>query len=117
MIPCTWRPPFGERIANDTIDAGYFVTNTWASKVARPPGPAAFGGLPIAQVRTTEAFIEALKNLEGRHQMLYPRANAFKGKVYVPTSRNTASTCEPIAAARNDRATRPSWGRTRQVRC
>ncbi|MBL7951240.1 MAG: hypothetical protein JNM62_05925 [Flavobacteriales bacterium] len=99
--------PFGESIATDTVDAGYFVTNRWASKVSRPPQPAAFKDLPVAQERTTEAFIEALKTSEGRHLVLYPRADAFKGKVYILTSNRTASTCEPIVDAlkRSGRAT------------
>lgn len=99
--------PFGESIATDTVDAGYFVTNDWASKVSRPPAAAAFKVLPVAQERTTEAFIDALKNSEGRHLVLYPRADAFKGKVYILTSDRTASTCEPIVDAlkRSGRAT------------
>jgi hypothetical protein len=99
--------PFGECIATDTVDAGYFVTNMWASKANRPPEPSAFANLPIAQERTTEAFIEALKTSEGRHLVLYPRADAFKGKVYILTSNKTASTCEPIVDAlkRSGRAT------------
>lgn len=99
--------PFGECFAMDTVDAGYFVTNTWASKVTRPPSAAAFKDLPIAQERTTEAFIEALKTSEGRHLVLYPHTNAFKGNVYILTSNKTASTCEPIVDAlkRSGRAT------------
>lgn len=99
--------PFGESIATDTVDAGYFVTNTWASKATRPPTAAAFNELPIAQERTTEAFIETLKNSAGRHLVLYPRNDAFKGKVYILTSNRTASTCEPIVDAlkRSGRAT------------
>jgi hypothetical protein len=99
--------PFGECIANDTVDAGYFVTNTWASKAVRPPVAAAFKDLPISQERTTEAFINALKASEGRHLVLYPREDAFRGKVYILTSNKTASTCEPIVDAlkRSGRAT------------
>jgi len=99
--------PFGECIATATVDAGYFVTNSWASKVNRPPVPEAFTTLPIAQERTTEAFIEALKTSDGRHLVLHPRPDAFKGKVYILTSNKTASTCEPIVDAlkRSGRAT------------
>jgi hypothetical protein len=99
--------PFGESIATDTVDAGYFVTNTWANKASRPPQPAAFNDLPISQERTTEAFIEALKTAEGRHLVLVPRKDAFNGKVYILTSAKTASTCEPIVDAlkRSGRAT------------
>lgn len=99
--------PFGECIATDTVDAGYFVTNTWADKVNGPPAAAAFAELPIAHERTTEAFIEALKTSPGRHLVLYPRSDAFKGKVYILTSTRTASTCEPIVDAlkRSGRAT------------
>lgn len=99
--------PFGECIATDTVDAGYFVTNRWASRVSRPPTSASFQELPIAQERTTEAFIEALKTTEGRHLVLYPRSDAFRGKVYILTSDKTASTCEPIVDAlkRTGRAT------------
>lgn len=91
--------PFGECIATDTMDAGYFVTNKWASRVSRPPAPEAFTALPIAQERTTEAFLAALKTSDGRHLVLYPRSDAFQGKVYVLTSNKTASTCEPIVDA------------------
>lgn len=99
--------PFGEYIATDTVDAGYFVTNTWASKASRPPAAAAFKELPVAQERTTEAFIETLKTSEGRHLVLYPRSDGFAGKVYILTSSKTASTCEPIVDAlkRTGRAT------------
>lgn len=99
--------PFGESIATDTVDAGYFTTNRWASRVNRPPAPEAFTALPIAQERTTKAFIEALKTSEGRHLVLVPRADAFRGKVYILTSNRTASTCEPIVDAlkRSGRAT------------
>lgn len=99
--------PFGESIATDTVDAGYFVTNAWASKASRPPDASAFARLPIAQERTTEAFIDGLKHSEGRHLVLYPRTDAFKGKVYILTSNRTASTCEPIVDAlkRSGRAT------------
>ncbi|MGV3638569.1 MAG: S41 family peptidase [Flavobacteriales bacterium] len=99
--------PFGESIATDTVDAGYFVTNSWASKVTKPIGPGSFSGLPIAQERTTEAFIEALKTSEGEHLELYPRPDAFQGKLYILTSNRTASTCEPIVDAlkRSGRAT------------
>lgn len=99
--------PFGECIATDTMDAGYFVTNSWASKVTRPPAPAAFATLPISRERTTEAFIEGLKTSEGRHLVLSPRKDGFKGKVYILTSTRTASTCEPIVDAfkRSGRAT------------
>lgn len=99
--------PFGESIATDTVDAGYFVTDSWASKASRPPTAAAFKELPIAQERTTEAFIETLKTSEGRHLVLYPRPDAFRGKVYILTSNKTASTCEPIVDAlkRSGRAT------------
>ena len=99
--------PFGGCIATDTVDAGYFTTNRWASRVNRPPGPEAFTALPIAQERTTEAFIDALKTSEGRHLVLYPRVDAFRGKVYILTSNKTASTCEPIVDAlkRSGRAT------------
>ena len=99
--------PFGECIATDTVDAGYFVTNSWARQASRPPGPAAFKDLPISQERTTEAFINALKASEGRHLVLYPREDAFRGKVYILTSNKTASTCEPIVDAlkRSGRAT------------
>jgi hypothetical protein len=91
--------PFGESIATDTVDAGYFVTNRWAIKASRPLTSAAFTDLPIAHERTTEALIHSLKSSEGRHLVLYPQANAFKGKVYILTSNRTASTCEPIVDA------------------
>lgn len=99
--------PFGECIATDTVDAGYFVTDAWASRVSRPPAAAAFTGLPVVQERTTEAFIEVLKTSEGRHLVLHPRPDAFQGKVYILTSSRTASTCEPIVDAlkRSGRAT------------
>lgn len=56
-----------------------------------------FETLPISKAKTTEEFIDELKKGKGEKMVFENDGNPiYKGKIYVLTNANTASTCEPI---------------------
>ncbi len=89
---------FGNYVCTKEINAGYFVTNKWFSKHKGNPN-LDFGSFPATQAKTTSQFIEELKNTEGKNLLFTPGKTVFIGNIYVLTSHNTASTCEPIVEA------------------
>jgi len=97
---------FGKYVSSKEINAGYFVTNKWFANPDNRQNPK-FEFLPATQAKTTSEFIEELKNSPGKNLILKPGKVVFGGKIYVLTSKNTASTCEPIVDAlkRNKMAT------------
>lgn len=91
---------FGKHILFQETEVGYFVTNKFITKD--------FSELPDTKAKTTDAFIEELKNGKGA-KMVIPKSenNVFSGKLYILTDSKTASTCEPIVYVlkNNKRAT------------
>jgi hypothetical protein len=84
-----------KNILPDSIFIGYFVTNKFHyDKFDK----ASFDMLPKIKANTTDGLIEELKTSPGA-QLIAPKfsGSIFKGKIYVLTNGNTASTCEPIA--------------------
>jgi len=80
---------FGKHILNQETEVGYFTTNKFNTKD--------FSELPVTKAKTTDGFIEELKNGKGA-KMVIPKSNnvVFSGKLYLLTDGKTASTCEPI---------------------
>lgn len=97
---------FGKYVCPKEINAGYFVTNKWFSKQTGAHN-LGFDSFSAAKSKTTVEFIEELKNSEGKKLVFTPGNIIYKGNIYVLTSHNTASTCEPIVDAlkRNKLAT------------
>lgn len=89
---------FGKYVCPKEINAGYFVTNKWFSKHKGDPN-LEFDSFQVAKSITTDEFIEELKNSEGKKLIFTPGNIVFDGNIYVLTSHNTASTCEPIVNA------------------
>jgi hypothetical protein len=89
---------FGKYVCPKEINAGYFVTNKWFSK-HKGDQNLEFDSFLAAKSKTTNEFIEELKSSEGKKLVFTPGNIVFKGNIYVLTSHNTASTCEPIVYA------------------
>lgn len=85
---------FGKHLTDREINVGYFVTNKWYSKMGNRNRN--FDLLPVKCETTTEGLQEELKRTEGCRLVVKGGSEVFKGKIYVLTSRSTASTCEPL---------------------
>ncbi len=86
---------FGEYLTQDTLNAGYFVTNKWYLNHLKNE-PLSFSDILATNATTTSAFIDELKHTSGKQLVIAPGENTFKGTVYLLTSGKTGSTCEPI---------------------
>ena len=85
---------FGKHFMDNTVEIGYFVTNKLLYKGFDLD---LFKDLPIAEPQTTDEFIENLKRSNGAKLVFNnPDAPVYKGKIFILTNGNTASTCEPI---------------------
>ena len=83
---------FGKHILNEETEVGYFISNKFG-KIDKQK----FSSLPITKAKTTDGFIEELKNGKGAKMVFNKSANAvFTGNIFVLTDNKTASTCEPI---------------------
>lgn len=81
-------------ILKDSVFIGYFFTNRFSGNA---DDQAALNGLPLTHATTTDALIEELKTSPGvRFGAPKPTGQIYKGKIYVLTNKNTASTCEPV---------------------
>ena len=89
---------FGAYLCDDTMDAGYFVTNKWYQHHHAGDSPD-FGNIQVTTATTTAAFIRELKHSPGKQLIISPAEDTYKGNVIVLTSGKTASTCEPIVYA------------------
>lgn len=96
---------FSEYLNHDFIEVGYFPTNKldysgYDRKL--------FETLPESRPKTTDGFISELKVGQGA-KLVIPKTDkeVFKGRIFILTSNNTASTCEPIVYVlkNNKRAT------------
>ncbi|PKP48160.1 MAG: hypothetical protein CVT92_16375 [Bacteroidetes bacterium HGW-Bacteroidetes-1] len=95
----------GEYLVDKQLDIGFFVTNKWYTK--NEINNFDLESLPVSEEITTEGLRAELLNIEGCKLIIKPGKSHYDGKIFVLTSRNTASTCEPMVYAlkTNDLAT------------
>ncbi len=84
-------------LSNQPVDTGVYLGRRWFSEHAAYPTPAQLEGIPALDTLTLEDFAEALQT-DGAFRLRLPaHAEAiFSGHLYVLTSRQTASTAEPL---------------------
>lgn len=87
---------FGNYLCTENINVGYFITNKWHSENNPFNETLDFSGLSPTTATTTECFIQELKNSKGKKLVIQPGIKTFTGTIFILTSNNTASTCEPI---------------------
>ncbi|HDO26552.1 MAG TPA: hypothetical protein ENH02_00400, partial [Bacteroidetes bacterium] len=91
--------PFGQYLTTKPLDAGVFLTNKWFREHSDKPDRETYLKIPVSRAKTTEGFIDELKNNNARRLVIQPGNKSFRGNIYVLTSHKTASTCEPIVYA------------------
>lgn len=85
---------FARHIINKDVTVGYFTTNELNHSGFEKK---LFETLDVLSPKTTEEFIEELKEGRGA-KLVFNKSEipSFSGRIFVLTSNQTASTCEPI---------------------
>ncbi|HMP94066.1 MAG TPA: S41 family peptidase, partial [Phnomibacter sp.] len=83
--------------------AGALVTNKWFDTTQRLPTPADYSQFYTFSNGTTQQLIAALSKHAGLVLATSPSPRQFTGKIYILTSQRTASTCEPLTYALQQR--------------
>ena len=85
------------------VPAGALVTNKWFDTTQRLPTPADYSQFYTFSNGTTQQLIAALSKHAGLVLATSPSPRQFTGKIYILTSQRTASTCEPLTYALQQR--------------
>lgn len=86
----------GRFLTAEIIDAGAYIGRSWFEEKQKYPSPDEINSFPFLKEMTYQGFQEASKNPAFR-MVLPPHNNStYSGKVYVLTSKKTASASEPL---------------------
>ncbi|MFS4492453.1 S41 family peptidase [Maribacter sp. 2308TA10-17] len=86
----------GRFLTAEIIDAGAYIGRSWFEEKQRYPSLDEINSFPYLKEMTYQGFQEASQNPAFR-MVLPPHNNStYSGKVYVLTSKKTASACEPL---------------------
>jgi hypothetical protein len=88
--------PLASYLVNDTLNGGAFLTQKYFTAHSEVPKAASFINLPHFSEASFSQIIKGIHTQEGLCLVVYPAEKTFKGKLYVLTNKNTASTCEPL---------------------
>lgn len=99
--------PLVSYLVNDTLYGGLFLTRKYFSTHNTLPSVADYKNFPLFSEASFQLIIEGIHKSDGLCLVVYPDKNNFKGKLYILTNKNTASTCEPLVYGlkQNKRAT------------
>jgi hypothetical protein len=87
---------FMRHIVADTSYGGILLTRKYFIHHTALPLPSQYPDYLHFSAANYDLLIKGISEYEGICLMAYPQAPAFRGKIYVLTNNNTASTCEPI---------------------
>jgi len=86
----------GRFLTAEPIDAGVYISRSWFEEKQQYPSSDEIANFPYLKDMTYKGFQEAASNPAFR-MVLPPHNNpTYTGKVYVLTSKKTASACEPL---------------------
>ena len=88
--------PIGEYIIDKPIIAGVFPNKNWYGEYNRLPSKEDYSKFSEFTGGTLEEWYTASSKNYGAYYKVIPNENNFKGKVFILTNNNTASTCEPF---------------------
>jgi len=88
--------PLASYLINDTLYGGLFLTQKYFSAHKELPTLSEFKKFPLFSEASYQLIIEGIHKQEGLCLMVSPSEPNYKGKVFILTNKNTASTCEPL---------------------
>lgn len=88
--------PLASYLINDTLYGGLFLTQKYFLSHKDLPTISEFRKFPLFSEASYQLIIEGIHKHDGLCLMVAPAEPTFKGKVYILTNKNTASTCEPL---------------------
>src|SRR5207253_247293 len=90
---------FARNIADSPFYGGIFLTKKWFETHKGLPRASEYSSFPAFTESNYDLLISGIHNTEGLCLKIIPNQSVYKGKVYLLTDGNTASTCEPLVYA------------------
>lgn len=88
--------PLAEFIIDKPIISGVFPNKNWYNQYDRLPLKSDYSKFSEFTGGTLDEWYMTSKQKYGAYYKVYPNNDNFKGKVFILTNNNTASTCEPF---------------------
>jgi len=97
---------FARNVVDTTMIGGIFLTQKWFNNLSNIPTANEYNQFPVFSDANYDLIIQGIHREKGLVLKVYPMKDNYKGKLFIITNNNTASTCEPIVYAlkENDRA-------------
>jgi hypothetical protein len=88
--------PLASYLVNDTLLGGAFLTRRYFNSHGELPKAESYITLPHFSEASFAKIISGIHNEEGLCLVVYPAEMTYKGRLFILTNKNTASTCEPL---------------------
>jgi hypothetical protein len=83
-------------IADTAYYGGIFLTQRWFNHHRNPPAVEEYVDFPNLSEANVNLLLEGIHQEEGICLKVIPEEKSYQGRVFILTSRKTASTCEPL---------------------
>lgn len=87
---------FATRVVDTETFGGVLLTQKWFNNHRELPTPDEYKKFPYFTEANYDLIIEGIHKTEGLCLKIVPKKQVYRGKLYILTNKNTASTCEPI---------------------
>lgn len=85
-----------EHLVDSTLYAGFFLTNKWFSEYNSIPNISQYVVLPNLDESNLGKLWDGIHNTSGFKLKVTPAGEPYRGRVFILTSKKTASACEPL---------------------
>lgn len=87
---------FATSVIDTTTFGGVFLTQKWFNNNDEIPSISEYENFPHFTEANYDLIIDGIHNTEGLCLKIIPKERVYKGRLFILTNGNTASTCEPI---------------------
>ena len=87
---------FATSIVDNTFYGGVFLTQKWFNQHNKPPTVENYPEFPHFTEANNDLIRAGIHNTNGLCLKIIPKAEVYKGNIYILTNKGTASACEPI---------------------
>jgi hypothetical protein len=87
---------FIRHLVPDSLYGGIFLTQKYFATHTSLPSASQYYRYPCFSEANYDLLMKGISSQEGVRLMAYPMQPLFRGKLYILTNNNTASTCEPL---------------------
>lgn len=90
---------FARYMVDSTTIGGIFLTQKWFNDHSNIPQANEYNLFPVFSDANYDLIIQGIHREKGLVLVVEPNAQTYRGKLFIITNKNTASTCEPIVYA------------------